>query len=588
MCVKRKKTIRKRLIISVVVILILQTALYAMVFLNGNILTHINNNALDILNGHTINQKLYLQNEMLHRWSNLKETESRILAKTSDVLSENGAALGDIKEDAALNEKIIDRVAPEIVYLLRKNAVTGAFVVLDGAGIQNDKTLSTRAGFYVRSSNPSNYSISNSDLLLERGPSSVSYKMNISLGFDWNNTFVFSGKNAMNERFFVEPLMAAKNGNSSEKFSNVPRSIYNEIVKNGNDNISANYGYWSDSFSFSGKGEKVITYSIPLMDKMGNVFGVLGVDINESYITSMLNYEEINSNNQGVYVLGIMNYERTKIYPSVNSGPCYKEYFGDASHIKIGKKQYENIFKLQSKNNSDKVLYASVQPLELYNSGTPFENQKWALMSIVQQKDLFAFPKQMKMEFFLATIISFLLGILGIVIVSNLATKPLIALVKDLKQSDPNKVIALRKTNIYEFDELSSAIENLSSAVADSSSTFSEIIQMTDVPMGVFIYQKGNPTAFCSSNVFSLLDWPYDPKQKNCVDSEMITKRLDELKRISSSDGERLFLYERSDGDRWLRINYIIEKERYMGTIFDVTEELKEKQKIEHASIWNP
>jgi len=312
------------------------------------------------------------------------------------------------------------------------------------------------------------------------------------------------------------------------------------------------------------------------------VFGVLGVDISESYLISILNYEKTESGNDGSYVLGIMNTKNAEAYPSVSSGSLFKEYFGKINQIGIGKKQYETIYKVESRNHPNTILYGSLQQLHLYNSGSAFENKKWVLMNIMKQKDLFAFSEQLKTDFALATLISLILGIFGMILISKLVTKPIISLVKDLKQSDPKKVISLRKIDIDEIDELSKSIEKLSSAVAESSSKFYTIIAMTDVPLGVFEYQNGNPTAFCSKNVFSLLDWPYDSEKGDFIDSDLFFKRMDELKKYSYDEEQGLILFPGVDGDRWLKITYLSQGEQYFGSVFDVTQEFREKKKIEY------
>ena len=62
----------------------------------------------DILGERTINRQLYLENEMIHRWSNVKEHETAILSSVEETLKDRGATLDDIATDAALNAQILD------------------------------------------------------------------------------------------------------------------------------------------------------------------------------------------------------------------------------------------------------------------------------------------------------------------------------------------------------------------------------------------------------------------------------------------------------------------------------------------------
>lgn len=145
-------------------------------------MSHMDGNAFDIFSRQTDNLGLYFDNEMIHRWSNINQSEEEILNSVAEVLEENGSDYSDIPTDAALNEKILSSAAPHIIELLRRNSVTGAFFVLDGIGVAGENTEGNRAAFYVRDNDPSTFTSKNSDLLLERGLPAIAKEQELPLG----------------------------------------------------------------------------------------------------------------------------------------------------------------------------------------------------------------------------------------------------------------------------------------------------------------------------------------------------------------------------------------------------------------------
>ena len=45
-------------------------------------------------------------------------------------------------------------------------------------------------------------------------------------------------------------------------------------------------------------------------------------------------------------------------------------------------------------NQGSNTLYSSLKYLNIYNSNTPYSNQRWALVGIVDTSDLFAFTNK--------------------------------------------------------------------------------------------------------------------------------------------------------------------------------------------------
>ena len=99
-------------------------------------------------------------------------------------------------------------------------------------------------------------------------------------------------------------------------------------------------------------------------------------------------------------------------------------------------------------------VYGCVQYFQLYNSNTPFETDRWALIGIMRRQDLLAFSDQVKALVAAAFVLSLAIGMGGIYVVSTVIPHPITSLVQKVKSSDPRLPVSLEETRIDEIDEL--------------------------------------------------------------------------------------------------------------------------------------
>lgn len=552
-------TLRRRLVLPIFAILIVQALLYFLVFMRGNVLSRMDRNAYEILNERTINRELYVESEMIHRWSNIEESEAAVLNQISQTLSREGRTYTDIANDATLNQQIVADAAPDIIYLLRRNLSTGAFLILDGPGLTSDPTGTTRAGFYIRDMDPTSYDSQNGDLLLERGMPGISKSMQLVLDRFWASTFNFSGNGSPDERFFYAPLNAARASENKD---------------------SQNFGYWCPGYQLNASDLRAVSYSIPLIAPDGTIFGVLGVELNQSYLEDMLTYTELGGAQRSAYLLGIMDSDANNITPVLSSGPYYDTQFEENALINFNSTE-DGAYTISSDQLTANKLVMSIAQFHLYNTNTPFAHQQWVLAGIVDRENLLAFSHQIQRNAILSVLLCFLFAIISLFIAGQAITRPLISLVHDLERSNPNKPIALRKIHIDEIDHLSGAIERLSGAVAESASRFSEILHLTGVQLAVFEYTDGQPTVFCSDNIYHLLGWSPPPPGIALTRDEFLA-RMAALEQHRYENETSTYLLELPTSFRWIKVTWLHEGDHHLGAVSDVTYETLEKRKVEY------
>ncbi|VHV37011.1 diguanylate kinase signaling protein [Clostridioides difficile] len=571
---RKNNSIMKKMIFPLIIVMLIQTSLFCATILWGGTIKKLNDNSFDILNERVINRKNYIQNEMLQRWSNTSETEATINSSVKKILNEKNALIEDVGNNEEINKDIIKSISNDLIYLLRKNSVTGAFIILSDKNI-NDKSIDSkgeisRTGLYIRDLDPKFNPNDNSDLLIERGSSDIARSFGISMDSYWEPKFSFKSENEQEgDDFFYKPFRAA---------------IDNPNVS------SSNLGYWGSKFLLTNAGDRLMTYTVPLIYEDGTVYGVLGIDLSVNYLRELLPYSEINGNKKGNYILGVDRNNDMAFENVISNGYSLKEKFWDGLHSNLEQKEsYKNIYKIKNKDNEcgNGNIYASVQYLDLYNSNTPFENERWALLGIIEEKSLLSFSKRIEKLVIISIAISLLIGLIGIYIASRLFTKPIVLLANKVRNSNPSKPVNLDKINISEIDELSSAIELLSANVADSSSKLSQIIEMVDMPIGAFELYKNAENVFCTKEFFSVFTTEIKFEEYGYMEKNKFLKKLRGLDKYlqESYETENTYIYKFESKDKklkWIRMNIFEDELKVLGVVVDVTKEFIEKRKIEY------
>lgn len=542
-------------------VVLIQVIMLIIVTFSSGIIEILERNSFDILNQTIESKSKNVENEMIQHWSNITESESIINDTIMNKIKDNGLSTKDLYYDEGIKAEILNDVSKYIIFMLRKNYVTGAYIIFDGEAEE-------KQGVYFRDLDPNSNPKDNSDLLMERGPASVSKKMGIPLNTSWNNRFIFnSSDEASPSWFFINPLKAAKENKR-------------EIYKKNDMSSFKDFGYWSRPFALSPKDIKVITYSVPLLDENQEPYAVLGIDISLNYLNSLLNYEEIELNGKGVYILGVDNNKDKNFEKLTSTGPMINNIMGQKINLKLNEQNVHDSIYDFNMDNSDEKAYACVKYMQLYNTNTPFENEKWAIMGVIEKDVLLNYPDRFEKLLILSIIASSLIGIIVVVIAARRVTRPIISLADEVRDSDPRNQLILKKINISEIDELSSAIMALSNNVADSASKLSQIIKLFNMPIGAFEYKKGQEMVYCTEAFFDIIGIDEFEKDKIYVDIKTFDEIIEKI--ISSDINSFEDIYKINGKTKWIKLKILEEQSRILGVVSDVTQEILEKQKIEY------
>lgn len=550
---RKNKSVFLHFIQPMIVFVIIQAIILVGYLSLSQLFPYINKNSKDIVNERVLNRSSYLQNEMINNWSNLNETVEYI-NDVADNLNQQGIINYSTLDDSSLNATpLLLKITDKLVSTMRLQRVTGAYVIFNTQNL--DMGLEDKPGIYIRDLDPaSKESYNNADLLFERAPTEVVRELNISTDSSWQPRFEFKKNNIDYYDFFYTP--------------------FQEAYKNTKEFSAADLGYWGNAYSLNGDDKKVITYSLPLINESGLVYGIVGVDITLDYLNRLLPSNELFEGGMGSYLLAIKhdNDNIENVFINGNSYTTSKKTTllqGEVDDYYI--------------DNKDGTLYSALEYLNVYNTNTPYSNQKWVLIGIVSAEYLFAFTKKIIYTLIIVVLLILLVGIVGSFLASYFISKPIKRLSQEV-ETTRDKNINLVKTNIKEIDHLSDTMKQLNKNIQDTSMKFSKILKMASVKLAGFEYNGNTKELFVSDNFFSIL-LNEEINTYNMTSHEFIREVIKYRKYIISKSNdpiEYILKIPNANGYIFVNLKLVVDKKIYMGVIEDITSSILEKRSIEY------
>mgnify|MGYP003542346731 FL=1 len=563
----RKKSILVKMVASLMIPLVLMFAILCGTIFCGGMTQQLRKNAFDILEERVASRRDNLQVEMVQQWANINESMDFINEQADKILSENGVEADAFTADSPLSGTLINTVSERLMYQLRRSAVTGIFLILNGAEPISSPAVDavqTRAGFYLRDYDPDTSPNNNSDFMLERAPMAFVKDHSIALDTYWQPTFVFRADE--NNDYYYRPYQAALSQIEAD---------------------AENLGYWGTPSALNENGDASITYSLPLLTADGKPYGVLGVEISVEMLIKKMPYNEINGDIKGSYVLVQQKQKEMQFDKMVSSGPYFKTIFGAHSTgftLEETPVEGDSYAVRQDVRDAGKV-YGSVQYLKLYNSNTPFENEQWALIGILQDETLLALYHNIKNYLWIALISAFSIGIGGVVWVGLHFAKPITQLAQNVRESDPTHPVHLKKIDVAEIDELSTAVETLSQSVAESYSTLSTIMALAGYRIGAFEYLADSQTVKYTDAFFAVLGFAGPNEASGTISMEEFRRLLAPLSTYPKEKLGESTIYRlptSPENPVWVRLQFLERETKTLGVVIDVTLEMRQRKQLEY------
>ncbi|WP_343208849.1 EAL domain-containing protein [Anaerolentibacter hominis] len=546
---KKGTSIKTKVFLPILGMMILQVVAIVCAFLFSGTLTQLERSAFKIFDNAVSAKQKTLETQML-QWMDFGEYGLTIDEQIKRMSTKNNQSVQEFLGDTDVRHEALEEVSDDILKLLRHCETTGAFIILDGDSGEKDS-------FYIRNLNPRSVSKNNYDILAEAGPGTLLKEMGLTMDSHWKVRLNITEQ----DDFYQKPFQA---GN---EYTNIS---------------SKNLGYWSPSFRLREKDIEIITYAVPLLDENHKAYGVLGVEISLDYLKTFLPSEEISIDPNASYYMGVTT-DGERYRSVLTEGSFFRAQNNGREMLRLKEdRKYKGFYNVNEADYPES--YVSVRPLKLYNSNTPFEQESWVLGGFVQDNAIHQYSDRLIRSVLFVLAVTFIVSLGITTFIVAVTVRPINRLMGQLKNRKMSN-LDLSRTGIREIDNLSETIEKFGRNIEQSAYKMSTIMDMTEMPLGVFEYDPDSNEVFCTKEVLKLMDSEYPSPDSYYVDRKIFEQEMARFQEQIIKEPFEEGIYQmvtREGHNRWLHIRWINVSSRRLCVMMDMTKEVREKQKIKY------
>lgn len=553
------------------VVVVVQSIIFLLVFLGNGTLDQLNANALSLMDATVASRKQTMEETVVQSLADPDRFRATQDACARLYQSYREAANADLS--AALS---FDKAAGEgLMELLHDSAATGAFVILD----RQTTGDATNPVLYLRDRDPQVTAPGYTDIEVQAGSAALANELGLALSSSWTPTL--SLDTDISAAAFYDTVMTAARDN--------PGLSTEEL------------GYWSRPFTLFFGEEPVIAFTLPLRDDAGVPFGVVGAEISLEYLGTLLPYRELSPDDEGSgYVLAIRSHDDSgALQPVAVNGPSFQWLVETGEAVSL--EQWDDSFPVYRVEGGQTAQHprvlACVESLSLYVDATPYAADQWVLLGVKNEAQVLLASQRLERSLLLAFGFTLLLGLAGVVLASVVFTKPIRRLAAELNACPRDEQIRLSRVHILEIDELSEAIEKMSADVIASGSRLSYILEASGIPIGATEYREDTQVVYLYGKAAQLLHFPPEYHQVKAMSGEEFARlRRRYFEPISQiygipETGERrggsmtsrtMQVTGAHGALAWLNVKTLQGQGKQLSVLMDTTANMQEKLKIEY------
>ena len=426
---------------SLLLVLLAEMLLLIFAISTSRVTSQLNENAEDILDKQVENRANYLRQNLIQA-QDLNAISGTIDRVTRELVDQGIVDLNTLDTSSEEALPLLQAIVPELVSTLRTKPVNGIFVILSTHDLNHRADDSYLPGLYIRDLDPSALSTDrNADLLAERGPATAFAPLGIATDKGWSPAMPYQpgGKTSFYKESF-QIAYASKSKLSAE-----------------------DYGRWTPAtFRLKGDDRDALAYVQPLILDDGTVYGVVGVELLTSYLTTQLPSNELQNTDHGTYLLATTDAD-LKRDDVINVRTAFLTGEDADKNMPQTLTLYRDGMDWKFWLDGEEQ-YATLQQLGLYSRNAPFSGEAWLLIGTVAQNDLYRFSHSVRNLLVMAALLAAVVGLVCSVVVARQLAKPVAQLSKELARAknDHVSVPEFSRTGIRELDQFAGAIVQLS------------------------------------------------------------------------------------------------------------------------------
>lgn len=487
--------------------------------------------------------------------------------------------------------EVVEKCTIHLIEFLNGNAVSGAFFILNGSNAHKDNPHA-HSGVYLRDSAPGEQEDSNRNLQLEMGLMAVAKEYGITAAPRW--TLDMNLAQVSEAGFYINPIAAAMQ---------YPRS---ETVR---------YGYWSPPGTVLPGTPESISYTLPLLDKAGKPFGVMGFEIALSFYTTDYFTTSNLPYSNSFFAVSSGNNEVLDTSWIIPGGPTAHMHLAPGENLPI--EEVPDTGGLYQTTLDDMgEMYCAVHPLTMYSKNSPFVNEEWILVGMVQKSVLNETSAQIRNVLFISMAVTLGVAFVAVFLLTFVSTRKISRLSKYINMLSPGTEIPPAPTQLREIDELTAAVVRLNKRVNAGAKVTSKMMELTQLPLGGFEVAEDMDAVTLTEYIYQLLRLdrraPVSKEKWHEIYKELTSRPAEgyadvyqydasNLKKLRygdvlptaqdillgqapETDSEDVYHYAETSDDRqkWLRIIEAPTDNGSVGMILDVTADIEELMRLAH------
>lgn len=448
---KKERSIAVMLTAAMVFCTCFQCLFLTVMLLTGGLLKETKMQSYTSLSEKVAMRLNYVQNEITYRWmNNALLMNERLSEYLNQYLRE---ADGEMTPENV--EKYLGTAVPLVISAMRNAEANEGFVILDKqfSGMGYDAV-------YLHDESPDINTNSNSDIAMMVGPDSAAEAGGIKKDSLWQY------------KLFLE-----KEG----------RNFYDYPLSNVVSRYPAVSGYWSLPFRIMKNGNQVISYTLPLLDKTGKVWGVSGIAVSVPYFMKLLPETEISARDSLGYMLAYKK-EDGKIYPAVMGSRMQESFLYYEEPIDLTLIDETNsIYGIEGEEDDAKI-FAVVKKIQISPAESPYREQEWYIIGLIKRENLFSLYRRVQNILIVSIGFSIFAAVISGILTGQRFTAPIRRLAGRIREQGGADSSGFEKSPYRELNNMTAAIEHANKKYIENTSRFMQILNSTNLPLGIFSY----------------------------------------------------------------------------------------------------
>lgn len=568
----RKRPLFFKMCAMMALLAFLQLLTFVVMIFAGGVLSQTRRYAYNMLTEKTQNRAAYIENFLNQRVMYVDSSAGEVNGIVDSILKEDSKEPSAVKTDKELNKRILKKTAESVVSLLRRSGANDAFIYLNTGELYMSDGVNKLAGFYVRDTDTYSAVQDNGDLLLEAGNADIAHSLDITMDYEWS-------------------LYTSLTDDNDFSFFNVPIAAFESMESRS----AKSCGYWSSFSRVSRSASASMKYSMPLVAGDGTVYGIIGIGLLEKSVMSSIPASDF-LNDSACYIIGA---------DTDSDGLYGKEVYSGAAYTRLVSE--DTVFDKKAVGEDGMNVYNTKSPsvgsifdMNLYGAGSPFRQQKWALISVADSDAILEIYHKSVSVFMISSAISLIIGVTVSVLLSRMVTKPVSDMTRQLESnSGGGEIVSFVESGISEFDTLANSIVELQLNIRDHASRVSDILSISGSGIGTFMYDYRNDSVFIGKSLLNILDFQgvesdedftipfakfreylhYFDENYKIFDNEIFSAIPDKASGINI---DTKYVPDALSEPKWFRFSFTKDENAVMGLVQDITRDVLKRRQIEH------